>query len=330
MKGYIGIDNTYAINLPKDTKRLSELIESTKKINISPTIITGVNGRDIPDELQIYTNLKDKFLSRSALGCGLAHIRMWKKMIENDDQVALFLEDDSEPINNFNEIFGNIWESVPKDFDFVYLSCHDCSTKKKYNIEFSMINLLRSKYRRKVVTINENVYIASLPMGLTSYVLSRKCAENLLEYFENVKLSSHIDFQLLHALKDSTVYAINPNLFHQRDIDIGTSNNIKQMYPSTLNDLVDNLIPNDSDGIPISYKLTVPSHVIYNIPINAWILVFVLFACIFHKVNIDTISLFFIGFSIIEIIYSKELNISQSCFTYLIIILIVSLFSFFD
>lgn len=62
------------------------------------------------------------FMSAGERGCAMSHVRAWRMCAERtDDKPLLVLEDDAEPIPEFNRIFAQCMETLPQDADIVYL-----------------------------------------------------------------------------------------------------------------------------------------------------------------------------------------------------------------
>jgi GR25 family glycosyltransferase involved in LPS biosynthesis len=300
-----GIDNTYLINLPKDTLRLEQSLIETKKYGINPIIIEGINPSNIPSGLLKYTNpIYNNFVPRGALGCALAHISAWESIVKNDDNFALIIEDDIQFVDDFSDKFNEIFPTVPKDISILYLGCHNCDNNKKYDDSLSSIFLF--PYKKKVIQINNNVYTPSIPLATHSYILTKKSAQFLLDYFKENKVKFHVDAQLLEAIYNIPSYAINPKLTAQKEMNTSTSNNTSNNYPIFVNNFLEKF--KNSDNVPLSYKLTFPIMEIMGFPINTYFFLFLLFGFIsgVKNVNFNTLNLGYIIFNSIEFFYETN------------------------
>lgn len=258
--------------MDKDVDRLERVKIEAKKINpfLTPTRISGINMENgYPDDLKKYYSTLTPIVSKSAIGCGLAHISAWKTILRNGDSSALILEDDAEVNDNFSELFGKISKTVPKNYDIIYLGCYiGCDINREYNYEYSATRL-RVK-PNKVIKINDHVYTPAIPLALHGYILSNKGARYLLSCFEKNKLYSHVDMQLLEYLHDRHVYAVEPKLINQRTVDVFESNNTSVKYPRTLNTLFS---LGHTSGFPIAYNMSIAVFEIFGIPINMYTLI---------------------------------------------------------
>lgn len=303
------MDNIYIINLDKDTDRLKKTIKQCEKIKSinQPIRISGIYGKHLSKrELNNFVSpLYSKIGSSSAIGCSLSHIKAWKSMLKNNDDTALFLEDDVTINNNFMEYFSKIYPSIPKDYYIIYLGCTvGCSINKKYDIDYPISKILlgSNKYSKKVIKINDNVYTPSLPLALHGYILSKKGAEYLIKCIEKDKINSHIDAQIIKYIYDVPSYAIDPELIKQEDVDINTSNNINNQYPYIINNLLNF---KDSHSIPFNYKLSIGHYEIFGQSINTYTYIIFIIGIIFYKTPYKNILSVFILFHIIELYMSK-------------------------
>lgn len=332
----INIKNTYIINLDKDKERLDNSLLECKKAGINnPTRISGVYGKDLT-ESEITDNVEyvySKIGLSSAIGCAMSHIKAWKKMIENGDDSALFLEDDVVFSTDFKERIKTL--KVPEGFGIIYLGCNiGCDVNKKYSIEYPIAKIFvgKNRYTKKVVKINDNVYIPSIPLAMHAYILSRKCALYLLECIKKDKIQKHIDAQLIKYIKNVPSYSITPQLVHQSNIDINTSNNISSHYPVIINKY---LSSKDKQGTPLNYKLTIGQYEILGYIVNAISGLVVIVGIILGLLNVkyNHILVGFLTFSLIELLeqiknkkkFSPKDFIINTLVTFVVIIITFSI-----
>lgn len=278
------IDNVYIINLDKDTERLQSTLQECKKItNKYPIRIPGVYGKELPQEIinDNTTYFYSKFGIRSAIGCAISHINVWNKIIENGDNFALILEDDVMVDNDFSSKFRNI--HIPDDFYIVYLGCTiGCDINKNYSLEYPLAKLFIGN-PKKVVKINDNVFIPSLPLALHGYLLSQKGAQFLVNKLKEDKIYSHIDAQILNY--NIPRYAVTPQLIYQKNIDIETSNNTDNVnYPILLNKALNY---KDSSGVPLDYKMNIGMYQFYNYTLNGFTILFFIIGIMLGLLNIN-------------------------------------------
>jgi len=61
-------------------------------------------------------------MSRQEIAVALSHIRLWQKVADGDNEIALLLEDDVYFRPGFSRILNAAWRDVPDSFDILYLS----------------------------------------------------------------------------------------------------------------------------------------------------------------------------------------------------------------
>lgn len=329
--GNIKIDNTYIINLDKDKERLAQTLLECDKAGINnPIKIQGIYGKDL-DKDELDKNVEyiySKIGLRSAIGCAMSHIKAWKTMIKNNDKCALFLEDDVIFSDDFKERIKNI--KIPNDYNIIYLGCTTgCDINKKYSLEYPLAKLFlaKGKYSKKVLKINEDIFVPALPLAMHGYLLSRETALYLLNCIEKDKIKHHIDAQILEYIYPINSYSVTPQLVNQRDVNIGTSNNIISTYPVILNKF---LTLKDDQGIPLNYKMTIGHYDIYGYIVNSVTGIAILIGIILglSNIGIKTVSIGFCMFTLLEIIevlkYTYKIPrqvIVNSFVTYAILIL---------
>lgn len=327
------IDNIYIINLDKDNERYNESLIQAKKISFKqPIRISGIYGKNLTDkeflELPV-DKLYSKIGLKSAIGCALSHVKAWQTMIDNNDESAIFLEDDVLIDDNFIDLFNSM--KIPNDYYIIYLgSLIGSDIEKKYSLEFPLARLYLGKgYTKKVKKINDNVYVPALPLGLHGYILSNIGAKYLLDNIKKDKIYNHIDAQIIKYLYNVPSYAINPQLIHQQNVTLENSNNINYPYPIIINR---NLNQKDKHGIPLNYKLNIGVYEYNGYIFNIITLYFIIFGIILAllKFDIKTIFISFLLFSVLEfsIGYSYYIKNNKIFLKYSLISFILILMSY--
>jgi GR25 family glycosyltransferase involved in LPS biosynthesis len=178
------IDKIFVINLKsrKDRLRNIKKVLTKLKLDNNVEIFEAVNGKELPKEeinklLSITsldtlfnksTNHKD-IRTKGAIGCYLSHYKIWQKIIENNLNNVLILEDDINTIIDYEKIKQYI-DAIPEDYDIAMLSWFKLwfdplENKNKKNI----INKYWYKYN------SVNVYSCG------SYLISKSGAEKLIK-----------------------------------------------------------------------------------------------------------------------------------------------------
>ena len=127
---------TFVISLPKSTERRENCMQSCKAAGLNPEWFEAVNGREVmtryeagDPQLQGKIDLKDKVtldlgfgrkvtiaekLSAGELGCALSHLSIYHKMVEENIELALILEDDCLLSPDFGKVLPEILNTQNK------------------------------------------------------------------------------------------------------------------------------------------------------------------------------------------------------------------------
>ena len=216
-------DNVFVINLDRDTERWQNVYDRMVNVGITPTRFPATYGKTIDKDTEknLISKMCSIFCPDGLKGCGVSHMRVWQKIVDEDIPYALVLEDDAIPVDGFQEKFNKSMDSVPHDWDVLYLFCLGtvaCSP----DINFKKL---------------ENHFVPYLPGGTTAYMVTNLGAKKLLKCVK--KVSWHIDSQmaLTYLNNDTHVYVSNPLLF-LTDTDGSTNASVR---PIILSKLVENI-----------------------------------------------------------------------------------------
>ena len=159
----------FVIHYKKLIERKKHILEQFEKHNITEYEIIDMDR----DELDGYDLTKFENLPNSYMAIGLSHLYAYNEIKNNYDE-ALILEDDVIFCDDFMTVFNNYLKQLPKDYDMCfYGSC--------FHLHIEPHNLIP----------NKNIYEKSLENGSTRtihcYMVSKKCAIKVCDYFDNIK-----------------------------------------------------------------------------------------------------------------------------------------------
>ena len=117
------------------------------------------------------------------VGCGLSHIKLWQKIVNENIELSLILEDDFVFYDDFNNLLLNI----PNNYDMIHLS--SCIFHNKY---------------LKLYNINDYFYKQLFIVQTLSYIITLDGAKKLLKYIN--KVSYHIDVDISFKSNYSDLY----------------------------------------------------------------------------------------------------------------------------
>jgi GR25 family glycosyltransferase involved in LPS biosynthesis len=223
----------FIINLERRKDKLDRIKERIEKIKNKEEIkiIKAVDGIKINDEYlnnnnyKIHNKWRDKNHKRpiklGEIGCSLSHYKIWKRIVEENIEFAIILEDDAVFSDNYNEKINEITKSI--DFDMLYLG--------------------RKVFNKNEEEVNENMVKSNFSYWTIGYILTNKGAKKLINsHFEKNIIpvdeylpymygkNNIIDYNLInldneeerlisYALKENIIYPEN-NAFQESDTEI--------------------------------------------------------------------------------------------------------------
>ena len=171
-------DRVIVINLDRRTDRMDKLAPQLEKLGIQYKRFSAVDGKKL-DIDPIVAGLR-------------SHLQVMKQIA---GQRVLILEDDAQFVEDFNEKFEKVMQTLPEDWDIFYLGA----------LVPKDVGLIRM--------VNRHWGIQVLTTGSQAYCIN----PSRLEYFIN-KLedyNSYIDIGLRDFAKDLKAYITQPNLVVQ-------------------------------------------------------------------------------------------------------------------
>jgi len=201
------------------------MLKKIPSLNIFPAIDGKTNELEYNLENRKIDEKFLKFCRRGQVACLLSHLNLWKKIVEENIENAIILEDDVKldiDITNVN---------IPKDADFAYLYVHPDCIKKEIDC----------------VNTNENVFEKGyFTYGLVCYYITKKLAEELISFFK-YKITTTVDDTVSWYLDNynkkyycaNLVYTVGSLYFHKQS-GIGSTIGNTTLYK-------------DNSGIPSFY-----------------------------------------------------------------------------
>jgi UDP-glucose 4-epimerase len=219
----------FCILLKSDDKRKKHVLEHLLPKIPSLNIISAVDANTNELEYHLGKRENDKnflsFARRGQLGCLLSHIKVWKKIVEEETEYSTILEDDAILSQNFSNIsqFSNL------KYDFIYLFVHPDS-KNKIETFTKYSPLLDVGYPT---------------FGTVGYCISYSMAKELIQFFES-RIATTVDDSITWYLSNynKKYYCVNNNLvetagqlyFHREDCsELGSTIARSGLYKDSTN-----------------------------------------------------------------------------------------------
>ncbi|NDL01285.1 glycosyltransferase family 25 protein [Photorhabdus bodei] len=96
----------FIVNLKKDIERKKSIQHQSEKLELDVEFIEAVNGRELSqDEIKLFCpDFHKSSMTLGELGCSLSHLKIYEKMVKENIQLALIMEDDAEIGRDIREI----------------------------------------------------------------------------------------------------------------------------------------------------------------------------------------------------------------------------------
>lgn len=205
----------YVVNLKKDKDRKKNIINEIEKQNIKDyQIIDAINGNELNDMDLNNASYKDKNLinpwnirmSPSQVGCALSHIKIYKKFIETEYNLALILEDDAVFVQNFTEELKKL---IIKNI--------------KYKKQILLLSELKEFFSKPIDKNNSHEIVNVTNAFFThSYVINKEAAKSLIKFNYPVKTiaDNFVFFKIYCGIK---ITGLNPYLLDQDNNNFKTT-----------------------------------------------------------------------------------------------------------
>ena len=189
----------FCINLEGADKRWNKVTNAFNNLNLNINRFPAVNGKSLTniDNSKILNsyntnvnaicdkNIKPNLtlnLSKGEFGCALSHLGLWEKIVKENIQTAILIEDDINPNKNFND-YKTLINDLPKDWDIAYVS---------------FLNTGKKQY------VKDRIYIPSCGFTTAGYIINNKGAKKLLDLLPIV---GPIDLYLLSLFRSKKINA---------------------------------------------------------------------------------------------------------------------------
>lgn len=185
------------INLDKRPDRM-ETFKSKYPLNKVFTRFSAVDGMKLkssPDLYQLFRH-NDYNFRRGITGCALSHLQLWMELAESDSDHYFIMEDDVDFSSEFNDnkLIELMTENESK-FDIFYLG-HTNHSRVCIDKGIHQLN-------------KQQAFFHSIG-GLFGYVMSKKCAQMMLEFIDKHSITNGIDWMTMNASDEIRALYLHP------------------------------------------------------------------------------------------------------------------------
>jgi GR25 family glycosyltransferase involved in LPS biosynthesis len=171
-------DKVVVINLDRRTDRMEQLVPQLKELGIEYERFSAVDGKELD-------------ISPIIAGT-MSHVQVLKKY---QDQKILVLEDDALFVDDFNQKFEEVMQTIPADWDIFYLGA------------------LLPKNTGKVTPVNEHWTRQVFTTGSQAYCINPARVNYFIENLDGYEW--YIDIGLRVFAEKYNAYITQPNLVTQ-------------------------------------------------------------------------------------------------------------------
>lgn len=189
----------FVINLDRSPQRFQRIKSQLVSQDIEFTRLSAVDGSQLSssnvDKLYQYSDSDAyyKQLNKGEIACYLSHMDAWQKIIENQLDFAIVLEDDVNLIGDLNSVVTLV-NTLPTDWDYIKLAEHSRTRHVVHRQQFD-------SYQR--VTYNK------IPARACAQIISLSGAKKLLSQCDKILRPVDIDLQYWWE-RDLNVFGLMP------------------------------------------------------------------------------------------------------------------------
>lgn len=227
---------TYVISLKYPEKLLSTLSQHS----LTPILFRGFLGKNLSQDFitKHFTSLYTMFGPKSSIGCAMSHLHVWKTFLNTNKKYAIVFEDDIILDSSTPPLLSTIHKYVsntPTNFDLLYLGCFGSENTPNFFTIIMKLLGVSSQYEY----VNTYIKKPEIALAAHAYIISRRGAKKLIKHLNN-SIHNHIDFciQTLYSKGILNNYVTIPRLIYQSSTDTTMSNNVSNLYPILINNVL--------------------------------------------------------------------------------------------
>ncbi|MEY0674362.1 glycosyltransferase family 25 protein [Providencia rettgeri] len=187
---------TFVINLVERPDRKKFMQDQLNNSNLNYQFIEAVDGRTLSnDEINSITlNFHDSYLTRGEVGCALSHLKAYKKIVDENIDMALILEDDAVLPSNLSSIAHEI-ESIDK----------------KNNPNIYLLSDVFSYIKNSPLT--KNIYRINDATKAHGYIINKLAAKRLLDKLYPIRYEADM-WTVFNFFNYANIYCVQPHVIN--------------------------------------------------------------------------------------------------------------------
>lgn len=184
---------TFIINLKHSLERRAKMESQLIKLNIAHEFIEAVDGREMTEaERRNVTREVNYAFLPGEVGCALSHQKIYKKIINENIEAALILEDDVVLSSDLSKILNNVTLSETKP-------------------EILLLSRVNKFYKKPIKNIYGSCNLHKMHQATTAhaYIINQKAASKLITNLYPVWMVSD-KWSLFEDLSLAKIYSLVP------------------------------------------------------------------------------------------------------------------------
>lgn len=201
---------TYVINLDRRKDRWEKFTKQDSVINcLKYERFSAIDGSKLQptEQLQRIFDGNDYNMREGIVGCAMSHIKLYIELTNSKYDAFCILEDDIEFAPSFRDKFLHLYNGLPKGWDICYLGHHMWSQYKTPDY-FSKTDMPISEKWNSTKSLKYSMG------GTGGYIISKKGANDLLEFINRVGMTNGIDTMQQKSADTLSVYYSKPHLIY--------------------------------------------------------------------------------------------------------------------
>ena len=209
---FIGIDETYIINLDRRQDRMKTFVESNSLQGVNRlAAFDGITLTLTPSLARLFKT-NDFFWKKAVMGCALSHLKLWTTLVNSPPEINTFLilEDDARLKPEWRSVWATAYQNLPEDWDCVYLGGVLPPNRGVFvsTLERVAPGLARVKTNKIFGQAIENRYFHFCAYA---YVLSRRGAMKILQSIRDRDgYWTSADHMICNRVDTMNIYVLDP------------------------------------------------------------------------------------------------------------------------
>lgn len=186
----------FVINLPKDTERKASIEGQLNALGLEAEFIEAIYGKVLKKEEveKLCPRFNDMGMSIGELGCSLSHLAVYEKIVSENIEAALILEDDATLKSDLIEVI-NFSHKIVK-------------SRKPNVILLNKTNEYFDAFKKRIDSKYSLVHVIDSAVAI-GYIINNSAAKKLINFLTPVKYKAD-EWKLLREKGVIKLYGVVP------------------------------------------------------------------------------------------------------------------------